>query len=104
MEFNGISQTTKIKNGLKIIGKHAFYGCKSLEKIVIPSTIEKICEGAFMKCEKLKQIEIGVITRYPEISNEKEQLKIIDKNAFRDCFLLYSFRVPQNENEERKKK
>ena len=38
------------------IGKYAFQRCKELTAITIPDSINRICEGAFMECEKLEKI------------------------------------------------
>lgn len=53
--FEGTSITNvKLNNGLKIIGKRAFANCKHLEKINIPSSLDRIDDEAFCDCEKLQ--------------------------------------------------
>ena len=43
---------------VKIIGNSAFEGCSALEKIKLPSQLEKISEKAFKDCIKISEIEI----------------------------------------------
>ena len=52
--FNNRSHMTEIKipDGLKYIGRNAFYGCKSLSKVEIPSSVESIGEHAFELCSE----------------------------------------------------
>lgn len=44
--------------GLKKIGAHAFYNCRSLYRIRLGSSDTDIGDGAFKNCERLKEIEI----------------------------------------------
>lgn len=46
---------------VKEIGKQAFYLCRELETVVVPDTIEKIGEGAFLKCYNLKKLTIPFV-------------------------------------------
>ena len=57
-------KTTKIPDGVKVIGKNAFYYCQSLESIVLPTSITKIDEYAFYECESLKSATIPANVRY----------------------------------------
>lgn len=54
---NQIVTFIEIKDGVKIIGKKAFSDCKSLIKISIPSSVEKIYEDTFEKVN-LEEIEL----------------------------------------------
>lgn len=45
-----------LNEGLKVMGCYEFSGCTSLEKVVIPSTLERIGYGVFYGCTQLKQI------------------------------------------------
>ena len=46
----------KIIDGCKILGKHSFYLCDNLEKIVIPTSVIKLENNPFSGCSKLKLI------------------------------------------------
>ena len=48
------SKTYKIPETVKIIGKHAFFLAKSLEKVIIPSSVIKMENNPFSGCEKLE--------------------------------------------------
>ena len=51
-----------IPDGVKIIGKRAFYCCQDLQRIVIPLSLETIGDGAFDLCDSLKEIIIGPVS------------------------------------------
>lgn len=61
-----------IPEGITEIGNSAFYGCLSLTEIVLPSTVKKICGGAF-KGSILKEIRIP------------RAVTSIDKSSFEEC-------------------
>ena len=48
-----------IENGTSIIGKHAFYLCNEIEKIVVPSSVKKMQNFPFSGCGKLQELEIN---------------------------------------------
>lgn len=58
-------------------------GAKSLEKVILPSTISRIEEGAFALCDKLMEIECD--------NNLLSNLEIIGEKAFYQCSALQSF-------------
>ena len=47
-----------IKDGVKVIGNYAFWGCGSLTSIDIPNSVTSIGGRAFLNCEFLKSINI----------------------------------------------
>ena len=51
-------KTYVIPQGTRIIGVWAFYGCTSLEKIEMPSSMISIMNAAFYGCTSLEKIEI----------------------------------------------
>jgi hypothetical protein len=43
------------QEGVKVIGRSAFEGCESLDRITIPPTVIHIATNAFIGCDKLKE-------------------------------------------------
>jgi hypothetical protein len=77
------------------IGSHAFKGCTSLRKIVLP-IMESIQPGTFENCTRLTQVDIqpGLVSIYPRafygcavlsIIHFPEGLLYIDREAFERC-------------------
>lgn len=66
------------------IGMNAFYGCTSLEKVILPDSITQIDDNAFQACTNLKSIRISNNARYIGIW------------AFQGCTSLTSFDIPNN--------
>lgn len=79
-----------IPEGVDEIGKDAFneddkFGDKNvLEKIVLPSTITKICDRAFYNCKKLKEI------------NFPTSLKEIGESVFNYCYKIKKVKLPDS--------
>ena len=44
--------------GLEEIGRCAFYACKSLKRIKIPSTVKVIGADVFKNCDQLAEVEL----------------------------------------------
>lgn len=65
------------------IGKSAFWGCISLAKVKMPSTVATIGENAFGACYSLTSINIP------------EGVTTIGENAFRGCSGLTSINIPK---------
>ena len=87
LEIVEFGQINTEKN-LKYIGKAAFFNCSSLNSVILPSSVEMICEESFMNCTNLKKVIFDNI--------EESQLSIIKKNAFKNCRSLESFILPSN--------
>lgn len=62
--------------------QNAFYMCKSLEAVVLPSNVEMIGRGAFLGCTSLKSVNIP------------NTVTIIDSDAFHDCPSIESITIP----------
>lgn len=58
------------------LGKQVFYGCSSLEKIILPSCMTEIGDTMFFGCTNLESITIF------------DSVTLIDKSAFEDCISL----------------
>jgi len=76
-----------LNNGLQTIGLRAFAHCKSLERIVLPSTVTEIRFGAFEYCRSLKEVVLN------------EGLETIGRMTFAYCSSLQSITLPSSVNE-----
>ena len=70
--------------GTKTIASVAFQGCKELERITLPNSLETIQSYAFAECSKLEQIQLP------------DSLKIMDENAFYQAGAIKNLTIPQN--------
>ena len=73
--------------GLKKIEWNAFYGCKSLESVTLPSTVTEIGSYAFQYCKQLREVVFH------------EGLQKIGAGAFNNCTLLSSITLPSTVTE-----
>jgi len=48
-----------IPEGVKNVGRFAFYGCESLTAVTIPDSVTNIGEAAFRGCTELKSVTLG---------------------------------------------
>lgn len=55
----GSNSTNIIPEGIKVIGKYSFSGCKDLESIEIPSTVNDVEGHIFAKCSNLSKITVS---------------------------------------------
>lgn len=62
-------------NNIEEIERKAFLSCKSLKKVILPETIQKLDDWCFSKCSNLKSVEI----KAPFIKN------IFGKGVFEGC-------------------
>ena len=59
LEVSGkLSGAYSVKESTRIICDEAFYCCRSLSEIVIPSSVTSIGKGAFLRCHSLSEIVI----------------------------------------------
>lgn len=73
-----------IPEGVKSIASYAFANLTALEEVVLPSTLESIDYGAFYGCSSLQKITFS----------GKNNLKIINQNAFENCDLRDTLKLP----------
>ena len=95
-----------IPNNVIIIGDEAFSGCSGLRRIVIPTSVSSIGEGAFSRCG-LNSITIpeSVISigyeafrgcPYIESITIPQSVTSIAGGLFRDCFYIKSITIPNS--------
>eukprot|EP00980_Cylindrotheca_fusiformis_P016384 scaffold4883_cov61-Cylindrotheca_fusiformis.AAC.1 len=75
-----------LKEGLKRIGRFAFYKCNSLTEVEIPSTVNVIDDQAFENCNGLARLGLN------------EGLERIGKRAFMWCRSLTEVEIPSSVN------
>lgn len=113
-KINSNIKSLKIKYGTKIIGKHSFYLCKSLEKLEIPSTVIKLENNPFSGCinldinngsinylikdnviyDKYINSVIGAISKINIDKLELLPVKRINRNAFWNCKSIKEIVLP----------
>ena len=69
---------------LRFLGSSAFYYCKGLEEIGIPSRVERIDQYAFEYCVSLNNIKLP------------NSVTVIGNNAFSGCSALENMTIPAN--------
>ena len=69
-------------DGLRKIGQYAFWDCKLLESITLPSTVTEIGDKAFYSCSYLSEVVLN------------EGLQKIGDDAFFGCTSLSSITLP----------
>ena len=95
-----------IMPGTSAIAERAFYGCNSLESIVIPNSVTDIGEGAFEQ-SGLKSISLPEsITSIPENMCRRcwklesaiipDSVRYIGNSAFENCIRLVDISIPQS--------
>ncbi len=114
--INNSSKKFVIPDGVKYIGKHAFYNCINLKSITIPQSVLCIENNAFADCKNLTltnrgsnfALEDGVLYNNEKtqlISLIDHQLEILDipnsvmtigKNAFWNCVNLKRVSIPKS--------
>lgn len=76
--------TSQIPDGVTVICKDAFNGCKNLTSIIIPNSVTRIEESAFFQCTNLENISLS------------DGLTSIGNLAFCDCYSLVDLIIPAN--------
>ncbi|MGI6594670.1 MAG: leucine-rich repeat domain-containing protein [Christensenellales bacterium] len=84
LSYVGKETTFKFPEETKYIADWAFYACRTLTSIELPSGITSIGEGTFAKCSSLTSITIP------------EGVTHIDCIAFRSCSSLTSITIPES--------
>lgn len=74
-EVEILGNVTELKNS-------CFHSCKKLEKVILPSTLEKVDDYAFYRCEKLTDMRLP------------DKVTSIGNYAFDYCFAIQEFYIP----------
>ena len=102
-----LSGAYSVKEGTRIICDEAFWWCRSLSKIVIPSSVTSIGDRAFDTCSSLSEIVIpssvtsigdsafDTCSSLSEIVIPSSVTSIGDR-AFADCFSLKYISIPKS--------
>lgn len=89
------------------IANHAFYGCESITKLTIPSSVETIGEYAFASCSGITNLTIpngvkklcfGAFANCYNLTNVKIPASVttIESYAFQSCTDMENFEVDKN--------
>lgn len=85
MYFTSKIGTLNLENSKIIsIGRYAFAHCFHLQNITFPSSLEEICEGAFMCCCLIENIQFSL----------DSNLNKIGAKAFRNCINMVNIEFP----------
>ncbi|EJK64253.1 hypothetical protein THAOC_15030, partial [Thalassiosira oceanica] len=74
----------QLHEGLEIIGKGTFEGCRALQRVIIPSSVTKLGSCAFDGCRNLAEVRFN------------EGLEIIGGDAFHICDALQQMTIPSS--------
>lgn len=96
----------EIAEGVKTIGLNAFFDCREVTKVVLPSTIKKIGDGAFSGCDSLTEINLPMglekisSTAFNNCRNLKEvvfpeTVKNIGFQAYKSCNSIKEIKIPK---------
>ena len=73
-----------IPEGIKTIGRFAFYNCTLIKTLELPDSLISIGASAFYSCKGLTEVKFG------------KGLEIIESNAFSSCSSLTSLELPSS--------
>lgn len=75
-----------VKEGVRTIGSNAFNGCRYLEEVILPGSLEQIDGNAFADAASLSSLALL----------EGQQECVIESGAFKGCRSLKEVRIPRN--------
>lgn len=106
-----------VPEGVRIIGKHTFYLCDRFEKIILPSTLEKMENNPFSGCSKLSLefkskayfiqddviyngFKTAVVGTLNKITSKRlvllDGIKTINRNSFWNCKGIETIVFPES--------
>lgn len=83
-KYSGSDNIVTIPDGIKVIGKEAFYDNSNIEKVVLPDSVETIGSRAFALCGQLSNIQLS------------NNLQEIDDYSFDSCDALCDISLPDS--------
>lgn len=104
--YTGTDSIVVIPEGVKELGKRAFYDNDNIVEVYAPSTLTKIGESALGYCDNLKKIDLSKsqVTEIGRTAFRSDQLlesitlpdtvELIDYDAFGYCKMLKSITIP----------
>ncbi|MBR6204357.1 MAG: leucine-rich repeat domain-containing protein [Candidatus Methanomethylophilaceae archaeon] len=55
---NAAVREASLPDGVRTIGRYAFFGCSSLESVELPPSLRAIGDGAFCRCSSLESVDL----------------------------------------------
>lgn len=84
VKCNSNENSIVVPEGITTIGENAFNNLKKVKQLHLPSSLKKICRGAFGFCESLEEI------------NLPDKIRSIGSFAFSGCKSLKQIELPEN--------
>ena len=103
-EYNG-GGAVVVPDGVTVIGKQAFGGCRTLHSVTLPDSVTRIEEAAFAQCWRLTDVRLPAGLTYIgpsafascgnlQITELPESVTEIGAWAFENCVCLQVKRIP----------
>lgn len=86
-KYIGSDTIVIVPDNVKVIGKSAFYNCKTIKEIIIPEGVTKIGDYAFGECSDLEHISLP------------STLTTLGGELFSNCLKLKSVAIPKSVTE-----
>lgn len=77
-------KTLEFDRAVTSVGDNAFWGCSTLESMILPATVTRIGMSAFRGCSSLRSIKIP------------RNVSVLQSRAFEGCTSLESVTIPMN--------
>lgn len=99
IEFPEIIEGTNLS--VKVVGKKAFLGLRSLRSVILPDSITEIGDWAFAQCEQLQTVFLGNPGKDGDLLKNREANPVtLGVGVFEDCKKLQEIYVGRNSSKD----